>query len=335
MSMFGKRSVGLEIGTRVVRALVLEGTPQKPRITEAASAPITAGTDATATAQAIHAALAQARANGEAVVAAVDGPEVVVRQLTLPPIPVGRVAQVLTLQHREFGLLPPTEGLLDTQILRRSKSECSVLAVSVPRLLFDGRRRLLEQAAVKVRTLEAEPLALLNATNYLARPDPGELLVTLDFGDERAMLCFLSERGPVVVRYLDVGASALIDRLRRAGLPVPETRGPSKLPRDEGDNERTGEVCRDLIRRVADEVRMSLAYYRSEYDREGLPRYALSGWLRLGNLNLWLTDELKLEAPFDVLDPFQAVRMTASQGHTDESAGPEFVQAFGLALRGL
>jgi hypothetical protein len=36
-----------------------------------------------------------------------------------------------------------------------------------------------------------------------------------------------------------------------------------------------------------------------------------------------------------VLDPFQTVRVTAPRGQAEESAGPEFVQAFGLALRAL
>src|SRR2546429_535005 len=143
------------------------------------------------------------------------------------------------------------------------------------------------------------------AATHLGRPDPRELLVALDVGEERAVLCLLSDRGPVVVRHLDVGASA------------------------------TGEQLRGAVRRVADEIRTSLAFYRSEYDRESLPRYLLSGWLRMRELNRWLTDELRLESPFEVIDPFRAIPVTAARGQTDESAGPEFVQAFGLALRAL
>src|SRR5712692_8887830 len=302
VKIFGRqRAVGLDIGAGVVRALVLEGTPGKARITGTAGVSIAAGGGGTATAQAIHAALAQAHADGEPVVAAVGGPDVVVRQLTLPPLPPDRVLQALELQHREFGLLPPSEGLLDAQVLRRSKKKCLVLAVSAPKPVVEGRLRLLEQAAVKLRTLEVEALAVLNAARHLGRLDARELLVALDLGEERAILCLLSERGPVVVRYLDVGASAALEH----------------------------------VRRVADEIRTSLAFYRSEYDRESLPRYLLSGWLRVRQLNRWLTDELRLESPFEVIDPFQAVPVTAAQGEADESAGPEFVQAFGLALRAL
>jgi len=269
------------------------------------------------------------------VVAAVGGPDIVVRQLTLPPLPPGRVLQALELQHREFGLLPPSEGLLDVQILRRSKGECLVLAVSAPKPVVEGRLRLLEQAAVKLRTLDVEALAVLNAARHLGRLDPRELLVALDLGEERAVLCLLSERGPVVVRYLDVGASAIVERLRSAGVSVPDPRTPMKMPREDSDAGPVAEACREVVRRIADEIRTSLAFYRSEYDRESLPRYLLSGWLRVRRFNRWLTDELRLESPFEVLDPFRAVRVTGAQGASDESTGPEFVQAFGLASRAL
>jgi type IV pilus assembly protein PilM len=312
-----QRAVGLDIATGVVRVLALEGTPEKPRITGVGIAAIPAGSESNGSARAIHAALAEARVDGESVVTSVGGPEVVVRQLTLPPLPTARVLQALELQHKEFGLLPPSEGLLDAQILRRSQSECLVLAVSAPKPVVEGRLRLLEEAAVKVRNLDVEALALLNAVLHLSKFDPRELLVALDLGKERTILCLLSERGPVVVRYLDVGASAIVE-------------GPG-----DSDTGPAAEASREAIRKIADEIRLSLAFYRSEYDRESLPRYLLSGCLRVRRLNRWLTDELRLESPFEVMDPFQAVRVTAARGQAEESAGSEFVQAFGLALRAL
>src|SRR5438093_1270850 len=322
-----RRAIGLDIGPAVVRALVLEGRPGKVSITATAAVPVAAGNGNGATVEAIHACLARVRADGQPVVVAVGGPDVVVRQLTLPPLPPGRVLQALELQHRDFGLLPPSEGLLDAQILRRSKGECRVLAVSAPKPVVEGRLRLLERAAVKLRTLDVEALAVLNATLHLARLDPRELLVTLDLREERAILCLLSERGPVVVRYLEVGG--------HADVAAPAARAPLTAPREDVDPGQAVEAYRGTVRRIADEIRTSLAFYRSEYDRESLPRYLLSGWLRMRELNRWLTDELRLESPFEVIDPFRAIPVTAARGETDESAGPEFVQAFGLALRAL
>ena len=181
--------------------------------------------------------------------------------------------------------------------------------------------------AKEFETLDVEALAVLNATLHLARLDPRELLVTLDLREERAILCLLSERGPVVVRYLEVGG--------HPDVAAPAARAPLTAPGEDVDAGQAGEAYRGTVRRIADEIRTSLAFYRSEYDRESLPRYLLSGWLPVRQLNRWLTDELRLESPFEVIDPFRAAPMTAAQGATDASAGPEFVQAFGLALRAL
>ena len=88
-----QRAIGLDISASVVRVLVLEGSFKKARITATGTAPIAASGDGAASARAIHAALAAARVDGEPVVAAVGGPDVVVRQLTLPPLPRDRVLQ--------------------------------------------------------------------------------------------------------------------------------------------------------------------------------------------------------------------------------------------------
>ena len=126
-------------------------------------------------ASAIHVALAQARADGEPVVAAIGGPEVVIRQVSLPPLPRTRIVSALEMQHREFGLLPPAEGVLDAQIFRRSNDAGSteILAISAPRALVEERARLLQQAAVRVKILDVEALALLNGVLYLTELEPG------------------------------------------------------------------------------------------------------------------------------------------------------------------
>ena len=50
----------------------------------------------------------------------------------------------------------------------------------------------------------------------------------------------------------------------------------------------------------------------------------------------WLADRLGLSAPFEVMDPLQAIEVRAAQiGDVPRPAGSQFLQAFGLALRGL
>ena len=296
-----RRAVGLEISPGAIRALVLARSRRRLWIMGAAATPVPTNADAAETARAIHATLAQISANGGAVIGSVGGPAIIIRQLPLPAVQPARILQIVDVQRREFGLLPTEEGVLDVQVLKSSREGASVLAISTPRGLIDARTRLFEQAAVNLHILDVEPLALLNAALNLAALEPDQLLVVADIGEQRAVLCLLSDRGPVVVRYLDVAAQD----------PV-------------------------AVARIADEIRVSLAFYRSEYDRESLPRFALSGSLGTAQLPRALATAVGLDAPFEILDPFRVVATSGLPFALDDAhGGPEFVQAFGLALRGL
>jgi len=336
--MTKRRSVGLDIGSGAVKALTMEGRGRRVRVTGIGVTPIDPGADAREVSQAINTALATAGADGEPVVTAVGGPEVVIRHVSLPPLPASKIIPALEFQHRELGLLPPEEAALHAQVLRRSKdgSSTEVLAVSVPKTLLEDRMRLLEQSAVRVKVMDVEPLALLNGALNLTGLESGELLVAVTIGRQSTALCLFSELGPVVARYLEIGAEHFSERLRVVfgGSPYSAeelARGltPAELPQAE-------EACRAIIDRIAEDIRLSLAFYRTEYDREGLPRYALAGWAGLPHIGRWLADRIGLTAPFEVMNPFQAVEVKTQRSDFEaEPSGPQFLQAYGLALRGL
>jgi type IV pilus assembly protein PilM len=288
--------------------------------------------------QAIHSALASAGAEDDPVVAAVGGPEVVIRQVALPPLAPNRILPALEIQHRDLGLLPPGEAVMDAQVLRKSKDGTSneVLSVSAPKGLIEERRRLFQQAAVNIAVLDAEPLALLNGAIQLTGLDPGELIVLVNVGRDGSVLCLFSENGPVVARYLEVGAGAFNEALRGAlGMAHVSAESFSKLPA--GEMSRAETACREVIERMAEDLRLSLTFYRTEYDRDSLPRWTIGGQIDLPQIGRWLADRLGLTAPFEVMDPFKGMDLKPSAGGVPqrEVSGPQFLQAFGLALRGL
>jgi len=104
------------------------------------------------------------------------------------------------------------------------------------------------------------------------------------------------------------------------------------------EQERTQFACRDLVDRIAEDIRLSLTFYRTEYDRESLPRYAIGGWTELPVLGRWLSQRIGIPAPLEIMDPFRSVEVRIKQAvPAPESGdtGPQYLQAFGLALRGL
>jgi type IV pilus assembly protein PilM len=333
-----QRAVGLDVGEGAVRALALERGRDDPVVAGVGWAPVDAGADIRRLGQAVHQALAAANAHGEPVVAGLGGPDVVVRQVVLPPVPPAKILPALELQHRDLGLLPPGDSVLDAQILRRAKDGVSndVLSVSAPRARVEERTRLFEQAAVPVHVLDVEALALLNGAIGLTGLEPGELLVLLTIGGRRSALCLFSEQGPVVARYLDGGADDLLDALRAGFGLSPHAVGEFARQVAPADAARVEAVCRPVMERVAEDVRLSLTFYRTEYDRDSLPRYAIAGRVEPPPLGRWVADRLGLGAPMELMDPLRALQVTGPPLSPEVAlAGPQFLGAFGLALRGL
>ena len=333
-----ERAVGLDVGTGSIKALVLEQRRAEAVVVGRGVVSVEAAADSRQFSQAIHAALAEAGADGEPVIAAVGGPEVVIRQVSLPPVPPAKILPALEIQHRDLGLLPPGDAVMDAQILRKSKDGTAneILSVSVPRARIEERMRLLQQAAVNVQMLDVEPLALLNGALHLTGLDADELLVLLTVGRQTSVLCLFSEQGPVVARYLEVGAETFAEQLRLAfGLSASSTKDFARaLPVHEIPKAEA--ACRDIVERMAEDVRLSLTFYRTEYDRESLPRYAIGGSVDLPYIGRWVAARLGLAAPLELMDPFRAVEDKTKQTSADlVASGPQFLQAFGLALRGL
>jgi type IV pilus assembly protein PilM len=340
LNFLRKRVVGLDVGHGSVKALVLERRGGADFVVGRGMSRIESNLDPRQFPQAIHTALAAAGAESDPVIAAVGGPEIVIRQVSLPPLPPAKIIPALEIQHRELGLLPPGESVMDAQVLRPSKDGTSrdVLSISVPRALVDERTRILQSASVRVLALDVEPLALLNAGIYLTGLEPGELLVLLNVGRRSSCLCLFSEQGPVVARYLDVGAESFSEQLRIAFGPAASATDTFWRAIPPADLQRAQLACRDLVERIAEDMRLSLTFYRTEYDRESLPRYAIGGWTDLAPLGRWLADRIGLTAPLEVMDPFKAVQVKLrSDVPLPESptAGPQYFQAFGLALRGM
>jgi type IV pilus assembly protein PilM len=333
-----QRAVGLDVGTGSIRAVVLERRHSDVVVVGRGAAPVSAGGDPAELSQAIHATLAGAGAEGEPVVAAVGGPDVVIRVVSMPPVPKAKILPALELQHRELGLLSPRDAVMDAQVLRRSKKDSAtttdILSVSLPRTRLDERVRLLRQAAVDVRILDVEPLALLNGAIHLTALETGELLVLLAVGEKTSALCLFSEQGPVVARYLDAGSDtfaqqlqAIFPALGSSTKDLAKAIPAAEVPKAEA-------ACREIVDRMAEDVRLSLTFYRTEYDRESLPRYAIGGCIDFPYIGRWVADRLGLGAPLEVMDPFGATEVKAPPTG-GELSGPLFLQAFGLALRGL
>src|SRR5207244_4280839 len=93
------------------------------------------------------------------------------------------------------------------------------------------------------------------------------------------------------------------------------TIAPAEAPKAEA-------ACREVVERMAEDIRLSLTFYRTEYDRESLPRYALGGWADIPYIGRWLADRLGLSAPFEIMDPLHAHAAGSCSSSSSRSSCP-------------
>jgi hypothetical protein len=299
-----KRGVGLEISEDAVRAVLLKKRGPQMVLAGVGLGEIPSWTDEQGAAHAVLRALKGAGARRrDPLVCSVGGPEVVIKHVRLPTIPLPRVLEAVRWHFKETGLLPEADALFDAQVLDSSPNgEMNILAVCAPRALVNKHLKLLDTAGIAPRHMDVGPLATLNAFLGLQRVGRDETVVLLSLSERAPFLCLFNvQSGVPLIRYFS-------ERLKS-----PAT--------------------------IVEEIRTSVTYFQAELASAGASlrcaycgreeRFAeLKGQIE-GLFGLW-----NLQQPPALFDPLSILEWEKSilpPGKPIE--GGELAQAVGLALR--
>ena len=225
--------------------------------------------------------------------------------------------------------------VLDHQLLGRHPSErrLDVLLAAVSQQRLDRALAPLRELGIEANIVDAAPLALANAHAQVTGRDPiadGEARLVLDLGHRGSWFTIRQKGEPFFSRRLDWGGAQLSQAVATAlggSLEAAEAwkLDPGASLADPGAEAAAG--C-EAVERLADELRRSLAYYGTLATLpESLTLHTCGGTTRLGGL-VTLLGEL-LGMPASVFSPLEG----AERGSRASAGGPQFAQAYGLALR--
>ncbi len=267
-----------------------------------------------------------------------SGSDVIVKQVQLPFMDDAEVAGALRFEARKHLPFDPATCVIDYQLLGRQPSEkrLDVLLAAVPTTRLERALAPLRLLGVEAGIVDAAPLALTNALSRGSERD-NDARVLLDLGHTGSWLTLFQRGAPYFSRRLDFGGrhvTEFISRLTR--VPFDEA---EEWKLEAGEDDPTLRVVpdspemravHDALAHLADELRRSFAFYRT---LAPLPE-PFSLWISGSTARLpgiaGMLSEL-LDVPVFVFDPLDALgaefRTTAPPG------GPQFAQAFGLALR--
>lgn len=342
--------VGLDVGQYSVKLLAIQpgvggGRHWLSEVPLAAGGPAAPGAapadgpaDPAAVARAIAAAFQHAGLSPRAprgIALGVSGADVIVKQIPLPLLADDEVGPALRFEARKHLPFDPQTMVIDFQVVARYPSEkrLQVLLAAVSQERMARALEPLRALGLEADVVDAAPLALTNALAQ-ARENDREPAALLDIGHAASHLTLWQKGEPYFSRRLEFGGRTLTEAIaRRTDVPFEEAEEWKLAAGSDAPGFRVDwaspemEAMLDGLREgLVDEVRRSFAFYRTVGRMPDPLRLWISGGTaRLPGLAARLSDLLGI--PVLLFNPLER------REGVPPSAGPQFAQAFGLALR--
>jgi type IV pilus assembly protein PilM len=343
MALFGKKksTVGLDIGSGLIKVAVIDHSGRNPELVRVAVAPLLADAivegevmDPGIVAEAIKAALDAAEVKSKSVVAAVGGRDVYIKKIPMERAKEQQAREVMRWEAEQHVPFDMESVELDFQILdpEGEGPEMSVLLVAAKRELVESKLRVLLDAGLEPAVMDVESFALHNAfeMNY---PDAMRGAVALlNLGHDVSTINILDDGVPILTRDLAIGTRRVREDLQRErGLSADDAQallqGYDRSPHLDAVLETRGEEIAVGMERAA--------AYLAQNSRAGQLRaiYTCGGGSRIPGLNDLLGARLRM--PVQQANPLAnlKVRDGALASLVTDEIAPLLMMPIGLALR--
>ena len=344
MALFGrgKTTVGLDIGSGLIKVAVIDHSRSEPELIRVAVVPLLADAivegeimDPGIVAEAIQSALAAAEVKGKQVVTAVGGRDVIIKKIQIERVKEQQARELMRWEAEQHVPFDMESVELDFQILDPTADgvEMSVLLVAAKRELIDAKIRILTDAGLDPVLVDVDAFALHNAfeVNY---PDAMHGVVALvNIGHEVTNINILDEGVPILTRDITVGTRRFREDLQRErGLSADESQ---QLLQGYDRSEHLDAVLEGRGEEIAVGVERAAAFLASSSRTGGQVRaiYICGGGSRIPGLTDVLADRLRLSV--QQANPLVnlKVRDGALNSLVTDEVAPLLMLPIGLALR--
>jgi type IV pilus assembly protein PilM len=337
-----KTTVGLDIGSGLIKVAVVDHSKKEPELTKVAVQPLQEDAivegevmDPGVVAEAIQSALSAAGASSKQVVTAVGGRDVIIKKISIERAKEQQARELMRWEAEQHVPFDMESVELDFQILDPDGEglEMSVLLVAAKRELVDSKVRVLTDAGLQPAIVDVDAFALHNAfeLNY---PDAMRGMVALvNIGHDVTNINILEDGVPILTRDLTLGTRHLREALQKErGLGPDEAQallqGFDRSPHVDAVSESRGEE-------IAVGVERAVAFIASNTRGGATIRalYACGGGARVPGLVEALGARLRIES--HLANPLTAltVRDGALDDLVTDEIAPLLMLPIGLALR--
>lgn len=344
MALFGRKksTVGLDIGSGLIKVAVVDHSKKEPELTKVAIQPLQQDAivegevmDPGVVAEAIQSALTSAGVNSKQVVTAVGGRDVIIKKIQIERVKEQQARELMRWEAEQHVPFDMESVELDFQILDPDADglEMSVLLVAAKRELVDSKVRVLTDAGLQAVIVDVDAFALHNAFE-LNHPDAMSGMVALvNIGHDVTNINVLEDGVPILTRDLTLGTRHFREGLQKErGLNADDAQsllqGFDRSPHIDAVIETRGEE-------IAVGIERAVAFISSNQRGGASVRaaYTCGGGARIPGLTEALGSRLRIEAHH--ANPLSAltVRDGAMDDLVTDEVAPLLMLPIGLALR--
>jgi type IV pilus assembly protein PilM len=343
MALFGgkKKTVGLDIGSGLIKLVVIEHSKGGPELAKVAVTPVLADAivegevmDPGIVADAIRGLFVTGGVKQKSVVTAVGGRDVIVKKIQMDRMKESDAREVIRWEAEQHVPFDMENVELDFQILDPDAEglQMNVLLVAAKRELVENKVTLLTDAGLTPEVIDVDAFALHNAfeVNY---PDELQGMIgLLNIGHEVTNINILEDGVPILTRDLAIGTRRFREDLQRErGLSAEDAdgllQGAERSPTLDPYVESRGEEMAVGIERAA-------AFLQTSRSGVGMSKIFMSGGgSRIPGLGEVLADRLRV--PVERANPIKniGVREGVFETLAMDEVVPLLMLPVGLALR--
>jgi len=343
MALFGRKktTVGLDIGSGLIKVAVIDHSKREPELTRVAVAPLLADAivegevmDPGIVADAIQSALSAAGVSAKDVVTSVGGRDVIIKKISIERVKEQQARELMRWEAEQHVPFDMESVELDFQILDPDADgvEMSVLLVAAKRELVESKVRVLTDAGLNPAVVDVEAFALHNAFELNHPTAMAGVVGLLNIGHDVTNINILDEGVPLLTRDLTVGTRRIREDLQRErGLSADAAQqliqGFDRSPHLDAVLETRGEEIAVGVERAA----AFLAQNSRAANLRAL--YTCGGGSRIPGLNDMLSARLRIKvAQANPLANLK-VRDGALESLVTDEIAPLLMLPIGLALR--
>jgi len=343
MALFGrgKRTIGLDIGSGLIKLVVIDHGKGDPELTKVAITPVLADAivegevmDPGIVADAIRGLFVTGGVKQKNVCTAVGGRDVIVKKIQMDRMKEADAREVIRWEAEQHVPFDMENVELDFQILDPDAEglQMDVLLVAAKRELVESKTGLLTDAGLTPEVIDVDAFALHNAFEVNYPDEMSGMIGLLNVGHEVTNINILEDGVPILTRDLAIGTRKFREDLQRErGLSAEDA---ESLLKGFQRSEQLDPFVESRGEEMAVGIERAAAFLQSSSRGGGMNRiYMSGGGSRIPGLGEVLADRLRI--PVERANPIKNLRV--KDGVFDalpmDEVVPLLMLPVGLALR--